>query len=78
MADFSIPLAGMQRAEDLLDQATQHLAALPLSASDGPVDTVDLSAEIVALLQARNLMAINVKAAQAAEEMASHTLDILG
>jgi len=78
MADFSIPLAGMQRAEDLLNRTAERLASLPLSTSDAPVDTVDLSAEMVALIEARNMMAVNVKAAQTADEMARRTLDLLG
>ena len=78
MVDLSAALAGMQRAEDLLDRTAQRLASMSNASGDGPVDTVDLSAEMVALLEARNLMAINVKAAQAAEEMAARTLDILG
>ena len=78
MIDLSSPLAGMQRAEQMLSSAAVNLASMPVSPDGAPVDTVDLSTAAVALLQARNLMAVNVKVAQTANEMAKHTLDLLG
>lgn len=77
MIDLSVPLQGMQRAEQALERTAVQLASLPLGAEGSGVDTVDLSQSMVALLEARNLMEINVKAMQTAQEMTEHTLDIL-
>ena len=56
---------GMQRAEDQLNQAAQAIAAPP-----GPqADSVDLSAQAVALIQAKNNFEANLKALQIGDEM---------
>jgi flagellar hook protein FlgE len=62
MIDFSNPLAGMRQAETSVNQIATRLAN-PAS------DTVDLSAEMVALMTARNSFAINTKLAQTEDQM---------
>ena len=74
MIDFSVPLGGMQRAEDRVNSAAQRIASAPFQP---PGDSADLSTEAVGLLDARNAFAANVKVAHVADEMARSTLDIL-
>jgi flagellar basal body rod protein FlgF len=74
-------LEGLQRAEASLDRAAQRIARAPLSAVSGgnaPQDTIDLSQDMITLLQARYHYKANLKAIETAEEMQTSTLDILG
>jgi flagellar basal body rod protein FlgB len=71
MIDFSIPLAGLDRAASSLNQTASRLAA-------GPADTVDLSAEMVALLEARNSFETNTKVIQTEDQMTKSLLNLLG
>ena len=71
MIDFSTPLSGMAQAETSVNQIAKRLAN-PAS------DTVDLSAEMVGLMQGRNDFATNVKVAQTMDEMTKSTLSLLG
>jgi hypothetical protein len=75
MIDFSVPLAGINRAEASFDRAASHIAR---AGSGGAGDTVDLSAEAVALIQGRISVAANVKAAQAEDQMAKSMLSLIG
>ena len=79
MIQLSAPLEGMDRAEDLLNRTADRLARSvsdPSSPATG--DSVDLSAEMLNLLEARDSFAANVKVAHAADEMARATLDLFG
>jgi flagellar hook protein FlgE len=71
MIDFSIPLAGLDRATSSLNQTASRLAA-------GPADTVELSAEMVSLIQARNDFATNTKVIQTEDQMTKSLLNMLG
>ena len=71
MIDFSVPLAGLDRAESSLNQTASRLAR-------GPADTVDLSAEMIALIEARNDFLTNAKVIQTEEEMTKSVLNLLG
>jgi len=76
---LSAAVEGLQRAEARLGKAAENLARLPLSAtSSQPPDQVDLSSEVVALLQARHAHAANLKVIQTADEMQQRLLDVLG
>lgn len=77
MGDFSIPLLGMSRACADLNQAAARIARAPLSASDPLADQIDLSFEIVALLQARDAFRANAKLAQTVDENTRTFLDLL-
>lgn len=46
--------------------------------STGGGDVVDLSAEMVALLESKNMAQANLKIVETANEIASKTIDILG
>ncbi len=76
-----IPTAteGMRKAEERVQRAAERLARLPLAGdASAPEDVVDLSAEVVALLEAKNAHAINAKVAETATQLDQHLLDILG
>ena len=75
MIRFDAPLEGIRVDTDRLDLAATRLAKAG-SAEGG--DQVDLSAELIALLVARNGVAANVKAAQAVDETSRTVLDLLG
>jgi len=70
MIDFSIPLAGMTRAETNVNQIATRFA-------QPAKDTVSLSADMIALMQARNDFAINVKLAQTEDQMTRSELNLL-
>jgi flagellar hook protein FlgE len=72
MIDFSDPLAGMNRAEARLNQTAARLAKTGFSG-----DEVDLSAEMVAMLEARNEFAANTKVAQTEYQMNKSLIDLL-
>ena len=79
MQVINAALEGLDRAEALLEGAAGRLARLPLALEQpAPRDCVDLSAEMVALLEARNLFRINTRVIRAAFEMQDHLLDVLG
>jgi flagellar basal body rod protein FlgG len=73
MIDFNNPLAsavqGMDRASSQVNQVAQTIAG-------GPVDTVDLSAEAVSLLQAKNDFQSNTKVVQVQEDMDQSLFEI--
>jgi flagellar hook protein FlgE len=62
---------GLQRAEGQLNQAAQAIAT-PQS------DSVDLSAQAVALIQAKTNFDANLKALQAGDEMTKTLLQAVG
>jgi len=79
MIDFSTPLAGMNAAEASLNRTAASIANFgsnPQNASGG--DTVDLSTDMVNLIQARNDFAANVKAAQTEDQLTQSLLSIVG
>ncbi|MBI3682972.1 MAG: hypothetical protein HY235_21580 [Acidobacteria bacterium] len=71
-------LEGLHRAETSIEQAASRIALVPLFVSDGMHDTVDLSAEAVALLLAKNSYEANLKLIEAGAELENAVLDILG
>lgn len=75
--DFSIPLAGMSRAEQSLNTTASRIARMPATVQQ-PGDSVDLSAEMVSLLQSRNDFETNVKVAQTYDQMQKSLIDLVG
>jgi flagellar hook protein FlgE len=74
MIDFSAPLAGMQQAEAKFNTSARQIAQ-----TAGPqADSVDLSAEAVNLLQAKNSFAANAKAVSVTDQMTKSVLDMMG
>jgi flagellar hook-associated protein FlgK len=74
MIDFQAPLQGMDRATARLDLAASRIATI----SQPSGDTVDLSAEMVALIQARDNFGANAKAAQTMDEVTQSLLNMVG
>ena len=70
-------MQGMSQAESQLNTAASHIARLGSSSPDPQGDTVDLSAEMVALMQSRNDFQANVKVVHAFDEMNKSLLNIL-
>ena len=75
MIDFSVPLAGMRQAEESLQKTASRLARVGLADAG---DTVDLSAEMVALIEARNDFAVNTKVVRTEDQMTKSLLSRLG
>jgi len=75
MIDFSTPLSAMQRAEASLNQTAARVASIGLTPSG---DSVDLSAEMIAMMEAKNNFSANVKVAQTEDQVSQSLLNILG
>ncbi len=75
MIDFSTPLAGMNAATESLNRVAANIAS---SGSNTAGDTVNLSADAVAMIEAKNDFATNVKAAQIEDQLTQSLLKIVG
>ncbi len=74
----SIGLAGLEKAQEKLQQSAKRLAAATgYGPAGSPSDVVDLSAEMVALSQASLVSEANLKVVETANELSSRTIDIL-
>jgi hypothetical protein len=73
-------LQGMQNAENQFNQAAQNIAQWPSSSSSSstPQDTVDLSQQAVALIQAKNSFEANTAAFKVGDEMTQTLLNAIG
>jgi flagellar hook protein FlgE len=73
-------LQGMQRAETQFNQAAQNIAQWPSSSSSTAQqsDTVDLSAQAVALIQSKNSFEANTAAFKVDDEMTQSLLNVIG
>ena len=76
MSALGSALGIIQRASASVERAASHLAR-PVDVS-GNGDIVDLSAEMIALLQAKNATAVGVKIARTVDDLQQSTLDVLG
>ncbi|HEY4361657.1 MAG TPA: flagellar basal body rod C-terminal domain-containing protein [Bryobacteraceae bacterium] len=74
MIDLQTPLAGMNRASASVDRAASRIAAAPFASSD----SVDLSTEMVTLMEGRTSFEANVKVAQKEDQMSKSVIDLLG
>ena len=73
----AIALQGLQQADAQLNQAASQIANFGASSPDGaPVDTVDLSAEMVALMSAKNAFQANLKTLETAEQVQNSVMDL--
>ena len=68
---------GLERAQDKVDRIAKRLAQFAAFEDSAPVDTVDLSEEMVSLVAAQNEYSANVVVARTAAELESKLLDIL-
>lgn len=79
-------LEGLQRAEAQIADSAKRLSRLPAAftsllanttgAGSEPVDVVDISAESIALLQARNVADANIAALKSLNDVQQHLLNI--
>jgi flagellar hook protein FlgE len=75
MIDFSIPLAGLNAATTSLNKVAANIA----NYGGNPTgDSVDLSSDAVALIQAKNDFAANIKVAQTEDQLTKSLLSIVG
>lgn len=73
----SIALQGLQQADTQLNAAASAIANSGASSASGaPVDVVDLSTEMVALMSAQNLFEVNVATLKTADQMQKTLIDI--
>ncbi len=71
-------LQGMQRAETQLNQVAQSIAQGPFSSAAPQGDTVDLSQQAVALIQAKNSFEANTTALKVGDEMTQSLFKAIG
>jgi flagellar basal body rod protein FlgB len=67
----AIALSGMEVAQQNVQKAAKRLSSPEQSG-----DTVDLSTEMVSLLDAKNQFAVNAQVMKTAQEMEKRTLDL--
>lgn len=75
MIDFSIPLAGLNQAETKLNQTASRISKVGLTPEG---DSVDLSAEMVSLIEARNAFAANTKVIKTEDQVTQNLFNLLG
>ena len=75
MIDFSTPLAGMTQAENQVNQTASKLAK---SGFSGTGDTLDLSDEMVSLIQARITFAANADTLETEGQLTKSLLNAVG
>jgi flagellar hook protein FlgE len=66
----------MERAETQLNQVSQSIAR-PLSSSAAPEDTVDLSSQAVAMIEAKNSFEANTAALKVGDQMTQTLLKVV-
>jgi hypothetical protein len=71
-----IALQGLQQADLQLNQAAATIAAAAGSSDGSSPDAVSLSAELVALLSAKNNFAVNVASLKVAESVQKQVLGV--
>lgn len=76
MADLSIALAGISNGLQLAEATATRIAKMPNVAA-APTDSVDLSAEAVAMMQAKIMVDANVQVAQNFDALNQAILNIL-
>jgi len=70
-------LQGMQRAETQLNQVAQSIAQGPSTSAGPEGDTVDLSSQAVALIEAKNSFEANTAAFKVGDEMTQTLLKVV-
>jgi flagellar hook protein FlgE len=74
----TIALQGLQQADAQLGSAASKIASFGASSPTGAnLDTVDLSAAVVALLSAKNLYSANLSTVKVADETQKTTIDLI-
>lgn len=73
---YTTPLSGMLAAQDQVERSASRIAGFP--ANGAGADSIDLSAEMINLLEARNDFAADVKAQEVMDETAQSALNLVG
>ncbi|MBZ5602047.1 MAG: hypothetical protein LAO79_07055 [Acidobacteriia bacterium] len=73
MIDFSQPLAGLERASAQVEKTAERVAQSPQAG-----DTVNLSAEMISLIQARNDTRTNAALVKTEDQIAKALIDMVG
>jgi flagellar basal body rod protein FlgC len=73
----SIAAEGLRKAEERVQRVAERLARGSLADASAPEDMVDLSAEMVALMEASHAHAAVAKVIETANQLEENTLDIL-
>jgi len=71
-------LTALAAASDQVDRIAEKISSAGLDLESPTGDVVDLSEEMVRLLAAKTAFQVAIKLAQTGDEMAEHTLDIMG
>ena len=75
----AIALQGLQQADAQLNQAATIIASFGMTSPDGAgLDTVDLSAEVIALLSAKTQTSANLATLKTADEIQKNAIDLIG
>jgi flagellar hook protein FlgE len=77
MDAISAALSGLNAAESKLDRTARRLSQIG-AVDNVPTDSVDLATEMVSLMTAKLQFEANLKSLETANQMAKHTIDILG
>jgi flagellar hook protein FlgE len=75
MSAIGLAVGGLERAQSSLEHVAGRLAK---ATSAAPDDSVDLSTEMVKLLQARNAFQSNVRAIETEDQMQKSAVNLLG
>jgi flagellar hook protein FlgE len=74
----AIALQGLEQGQARLEQAATRLASAGADTPDGAsLDTVDLSAEIVALMSAKNQFSADLSTLKTADQIQKNVLDLM-
>jgi hypothetical protein len=74
----AIALQGLQQADVQLEKAAARIAGAATLSPDGSnVDAVDLSAEIIALLSAKNQFSVSLATLKLADQVQKNSIDII-
>ena len=74
----SIALQGLEQAQARLEQAAAKIVAVGAESSDGAnLDTVDISAEMVALMSAKNQFLLDLGTLKTADEIQKNLIDVM-
>ena len=76
MTAISSAALGMTRAAESLDRTASRVAHMPLTVDSA--DRVDLSREVLAMMQARSAFAASARVAHSADELERSVLNLLG
>ena len=74
---LSTALEGLDRAQDKVDRVAKRLAQFAAFEDSAPVDTIDLSEEMLSLVAAQNAHSVNATVVRTTARMESKLLNIL-